>query len=87
MSERQRETEIKGLISLNDITCRSTANCLSLRVQQQNYIYFIYVGKRAVCRMHYKSITIYNAWDSSQRDYLIHKQAATFYFVKFESQC
>lgn len=34
-----------------------------------------------------KSITIYNAWDSSQRDYLIHKQAATFYFVKFESQC
>jgi len=34
-----------------------------------------------------KSITIYNAWNSSQTDYLFHKQAATFYFVKFESQC
>jgi hypothetical protein len=34
-----------------------------------------------------KSITIYNAWDLSQRDYLIPKQVATFYFAKFESQC
>jgi len=41
-----RETEREGLTSLNYITCHSTANCLSLRVQQRNYICFIYVGNR-----------------------------------------